>query len=856
MRKYFFVLFILVLVGFGVSLPVDAQVDSIVGQVSSTIRESFAGGISGDGRLVVFESTANLATENPRNSDNNNEIFLFDYAQRRIFQITNTKSLKITSTGTFSFDNIKVDITNVRPVLSNGVDSSGNYWIAFGSNATVSYPGGSPLPGLPSLPPIVSSSNPGNFDANSFTDSMGNNSLVNDANTEIWLYRIPTLPPADLSSGAEIPYLDLSTGDFIRATNTTASRLPVPGSTSATPIIADDNYNVSINDDGNVLSFVSTRDLVPCSTTPTATCGNQYPNFDNPEIYSFVRGTNSLGQITATPRGTISAPIYNLNPSISGNGLRVAFLSNADNPIVSMTGGSNTDRNDEVFVSDLNASGIPTGTKRQATTTTSAFAGQSINIMSPGKRISRDGRYIAFDSLADLTNESSGANQTGFATFVIDLSAPVASAFRRVNPRSLADSAVSGGDILRFPSFTDYDSMGTPQTLIFSSRINFKADGTVPTTATDGLNPDASRPSQIYSYPLAVPVSPATSSITRLTKIPSAVFGGAIQTHPSNSQKRIAFNLAGSDPGTGNTDLGTEIFYLFQPTVVSSAPAVLSYATGASLIPVSPSPVPTPSPTATPTPTPTPSPLPSPTPTPTPVTPPAVHGISPGMLAIVNIDSGIVRPITPATAVGSITRSFNLPMELNGLSMSINGATVGLKSISRRQITFVVPTGLQVSAAGNSLPVAIYNNGLVFRGNVTLVPARPDIFPKPPLLGPGGRARMENVTTRVHTVEPFSVKTIPIRYGKLVPSVLRLYATGINGAPPNVIEVRIGSRTIIGALIVSSAVLIEPGVYTVDFQLPTELEHAGDQPVILTIISNGVRYESRLDDTSTRTRIN
>ena len=41
----------------------------------------------------MFESRGNLATENPQNADNNVEIFLWDYAQRRIFQITNTKSV-------------------------------------------------------------------------------------------------------------------------------------------------------------------------------------------------------------------------------------------------------------------------------------------------------------------------------------------------------------------------------------------------------------------------------------------------------------------------------------------------------------------------------------------------------------------------------------------------------------------------------------------------------------------------------------------------------------------------------------------------------------------------------------------
>ena len=72
-----------------------AQADTFVGQITSSVAETFIGGVSGDGRFVVFESRGNLATENPRNTDGNLEIFLFDYAQRRIFQITDTKRFTV-----------------------------------------------------------------------------------------------------------------------------------------------------------------------------------------------------------------------------------------------------------------------------------------------------------------------------------------------------------------------------------------------------------------------------------------------------------------------------------------------------------------------------------------------------------------------------------------------------------------------------------------------------------------------------------------------------------------------------------------------------------------------------------------
>jgi Tol biopolymer transport system component len=128
--KFHIFLFLAIIVFAANLSTVSAQADSVIGQITSSAQESFAGGISGNGRLVVFESTGNVATENPRNADGNREIFIFDYAQRRIFQITDTRSLLTDTTKAATNDNIKVAIVNLRPVISND-----GRWIAFGSNA-------------------------------------------------------------------------------------------------------------------------------------------------------------------------------------------------------------------------------------------------------------------------------------------------------------------------------------------------------------------------------------------------------------------------------------------------------------------------------------------------------------------------------------------------------------------------------------------------------------------------------------------------------------------------------------------------------------------------------------------------
>ena len=820
MKFHIFILLAIIIFSANLS-SVSAQVDSVIGQITSSAQESFANGISGDGRLVVFESTGDVATENPRNADGNREIFIFDYAQRRIFQITDTKSLLTDTTKAATTDNIKVAIVNLRPSISND-----GRWIAFGSNAN-------------SLLTPLANVTPGSFDANSITDSAGNNALTQDGNTELWLYQIPAVAPANLSSGSEIPLTDLSAGTFLRVTNTPPSRVPSAGSATAGPVVADDNRDASINDNGNYLAFVSNRDLI--------TNGNASPD-NNDEIFTFVRNSNTISQVTKTTRGTIVAPIYNQNPTVSGNGLRVTFLSNADNPVIGMTGGSNTDGNAEIFYTDLNAGGTPAATApsatvigKQVTTTARTNPGDLINVLDFGRRMSRDGRYIAFDSYADLASENGGTNQTSFALYLYDTTT---GAFRRIGPRSDADSAASGGDISHFPGFTDYNSSSTPQTLVFESRLNFKADGTIPATESDGLNPDTARPVQIFSYPLNV--AAATATFTRLTKFPApSSFLGLTQPIPSNTVNRMTFNLAFTEVGTGNTDLQTETFYFLLPIKTTESTTTFNFATGASRLSIAASPTPTP---ATPTPTPTPS------VTPTPQTPVTVLGVSPGMLAYINFDPGTIANVTAQTAVGSLQRSFTLPIELSGVTVTINGAAAGIKSVSQNELLIVVPPGLTADLAGTVYPIVINNNGTVFRSTITVVPARPDVFTTSTVAGPGGRARIFNATNRVLTGEPFTVSTVKIKGGTRVPTVLRVFLTGVTNVTATNITIRVGTVDIAGTAI-SDPVLREPGVYSIDFTLPPGLRAAGDVPIIVTVNASSTLFQSRLEDTAPRFRI-
>ncbi len=237
------------------------QIDSVIAQLSNSTAESFAGGMSGNGRFVVFESMGNLATENPRNTDGNLEIFLFDYAQRRIFQITDTKSVLYNTLAAPTFDNVRVTILSTRPVISND-----GRWIAFSSNATTSRPttpnatnpgffygdsfsASTPTPTPTPVPTPINSASPTPTPSPSPspsptgtptpvpTPTPAANPLTSDGNLEIWLYQIPAYADvANLAAGDEVPLVQLAGGNFIRVTNTDPSQTPRAGNSISRPV--------------------------------------------------------------------------------------------------------------------------------------------------------------------------------------------------------------------------------------------------------------------------------------------------------------------------------------------------------------------------------------------------------------------------------------------------------------------------------------------------------------------------------------------------------------------------------------------------------------------------------------------
>lgn len=786
---------------------------------SSSAFRTTANDITANGRLVVFESNADLATDRSEarnNSDGNREIFIADYAQRRIFQITNTKNVpKATPTPTptptpapsptptpdpMPADpaQIQIEISNNRPVISlePALNASNQrvYTIVFSSNAP----------------------NPGNFDG---VDTGG--ALAADGNQEIWIYELPAIADVDLTSGANIlPIVPLAGGTFTRITNTPATLLPTPGAPppfpGAPPIfpqVADDNRDATISDDGTRIAFVSTGDLVPALPNANPPLGNADRN---PELFFFNRDGSRFTQATVTEStgGVRPFSVFQQNPSLSSDGSVVVFLSTAN------LAGNNDDGegrgNLEVYVGNYN--GAEFSVLRQATRTRDES--RLVNSLHPGRRLSRDGSLVAFESLAADPKANSATNEAAHAIFVYNVAADT---FVQVGQR-----AAFGNDIIRFPTFTDYNASLQPATLIFASALNFKPDGTFPAAdqTSTGLNPNTV--TQIFATQAA---ATASNTFTRLSKHPALVAGdflAGVRPLASASRQRIAFSHGGSELGTGNSDRSVEAFYLLSPPVTSELSAALSFFTGASEFPL---------------PTPDSSPSPSPTPSPSPGT---ITGLAPGELGIVRTTVDFVSSDQMAMGGSETIRSPALPVELNGVSVSVNGAAAGLYFVgsTSRQINFVVPLGT-VPGVATVVVNSRLNGGTQLRGLLNIVGAQPDIF------SDMGRAAIVNVTNpAARTGEPFTVTSVDSS-GMTVPTVLEITLTGVRGVIPAEVKVTVGTTEITGASIVLVRPNLEmPGFDIINFTLPASLANSPDVPVIVTVTRGTSVFSSRPADTA------
>jgi uncharacterized protein (TIGR03437 family) len=193
------------------------------------------------------------------------------------------------------------------------------------------------------------------------------------------------------------------------------------------------------------------------------------------------------------------------------------------------------------------------------------------------------------------------------------------------------------------------------------------------------------------------------------------------------------------------------------------------------------------------------------------------------------------------------TRSPALPVELNGVSVSVGGYAAGLYFVgnAEKQINFVMPIGL--SSGVQTVAVNILNTGAnsdtILHGLVNIIAAQPDIFSTTG--DAGGRAIAFDANTQ--TSEPFTVD-----------QTIALSVTGVRFASASEITVTVGTTAISGA---ASILAVKPnpempGFDTIQFTLPAALAGAGDVPIQVSFTRAGVTTTSRPADTAPHITIN
>jgi len=213
-----------------------------------------------------------------------------------------------------------------------------------------------------------------------------------------------------------------------------------------------------------------------------------------------------------------------------------------------------------------------------------------------------------------------------------------------------------------------------------------------------------------------------------------------------------------------------------------------------------------------------------------------------------------------AGAFSETTRSPALPIELNGVSVAVNGAAAGLYFVgagASKQINYVMPIGLS-TGLGNVV-VNILNAGnnsdTVLRGLVQVVAGQPDIFSS--TMAAGGTATAFNVTNAgARTPQPFNVTSTDAG-GNTVPTVIELSVTGVRSALTSEISITIGTTTLAAdAVTFVGPNPAMPGLDLINFKLPDTLAGAGDVPIVVTFTRGGVAVTSRPADTAPHIVIN
>lgn len=429
------------------------------------------------------------------------------------------------------------------------------------------------------------------------------------------------------------------------------------------------NYTPTINDDGSVIAFVSTRQnfkavdggaqaFAAAKEGPT----NATPD-GNGEIFTYNTGTKRFTQVTVTRDvdATVNFSVrgFNANPYLSGNGQTLAFLSGFN--FSGATANKNTDFNGEIFTYKV---GDPANTTRQVTETTGNPAVPSNGVMNVmlafTHPLSGDGTKLVFESAGDFAGKNTEKLRE---VFLADLSTATTK-FTQITDQTTVDAAKN--DFNYFPSV---NSAGTFVT--FNSVLNLTP---ATTSSIKADNADGSR--EVFRYDIAN---------NKLRQITFTDVSATVLDQRAN-------NFSVFVDATGNT-----LSFNYEANVIATNALAIQDVFQAYVLPVT-----------------------------TKNSAEAKFANSASFDNTQIARGSIVAVFGTQLANATVSApSANLPFQLGGVTVTVNGLAGRLIFVSPGQINFVVPKEI---AIGDTVSFTINNNGVQSAGTVKIVDAAPGVF--------------------------------------------------------------------------------------------------------------------------------
>lgn len=482
------------------------------------------------------------------------------------------------------------------------------------------------------------------FSSNSGTLAGAND----DGNQEIFLATLP--------SGSTTP-------SFLRVTTTTGNNEFF------------DNYSPTINFDGSLVGFVSTRDNSSGLTGVSNADGNAEIILYNVAAGTFRQVTNKLDS-EAMKGFTVLG--FNSAPQLSGNGNVLVFLSGFDYaPAGSAV--NNQDFNGEIFLYNV---GDPVNQVMQVTNTKDEGilpANGAANILQTGVRhLNNAGTLLAFESSGDLE-----AGKNADKTREVFLYNIPAKTFKQITNQTVpANPTASDLAKLDFNMAPGITPDGTQ--IFFASVLNL-----TPATTSGVLADNADGSREIFRYgPLGANGNTANAKFRQITFtaqsglvldqreaiiLPNTNADGTLIAFSSNS------NIIGTNPDTSQ-----ELFQVMVRPVTGTNSATPTLTNAANYV------------SAT-----------------------GTNAVAVGRGSMVTVFG-----VNLANSM-AVTQRPDFDYMLGGVSVTVTGAAAQLIYVSPGQINFVLPQG---AATGDAIEYSINNNGIVTKGTAKISDAGPGVF--------------------------------------------------------------------------------------------------------------------------------